>query len=175
MRIADAVGETLRIANFDLLRPSDRPSHLYFEDGTLMGLFVEFPNVDALLTQWRNEQDEFLAANAEKIRSSASKAWNLYCVFMTSDEAADAHALDIAAVEEDFRGTRKIVGAGVISRADVVQTLLPILPIQNLLEIAETDVRKDLRDRLTLSEPVKAALFDGVPTRELVELFLEES
>lgn len=120
---------------------------LQVEDETLLGFISEL-SLESLLETWSRRQDDFLTSNSSVLTNSALKAWNLYSVFLSSDIPDDAARKKITAIEEDFRATRKIVVAGVQTSADVIRSLYPFIPIQNIAALETSDSLRKLRGRL---------------------------
>jgi hypothetical protein len=143
----------LELAGFATFSPRPDSPLLYFEDISIMGQAHVFDAVDDVVVRWERIQDEFLRANAQRFGKDITKAWNLYTVLLTSETVAEAILAKLLAIEEDFRGTRKIARGGVTSRDDVVLALAPILPLQNLLSVGLADAKQRLLDRLGASNP----------------------
>lgn len=145
-----------------------------FEDETLIG-FVSAGPIKQIEQSWSARQDQFIRDRAPDLRKSAIKSWNLYSVFLSSD-AGDADARKIvAAIEEDFRATRKIVGVGITTLADVTHALYPLIPIQNVIGITADDLRHKFSGRLSTlpTEALHLLLRADPDDRSLVREFLE--
>jgi hypothetical protein len=148
---------------------------VYFEDRSLLGLAAVYLSVQELLDKWKKQEAEFLMRHAKKLRTAPQKAWNVYSVFLTGEEIGNASLrTQLLAIDEDFQGTRKIARAGLISHADVVRALLPLLPIQNRVTLASEDLFLRLRDRVELPERSLLALLKGVDSKEIANMLLEE-
>jgi hypothetical protein len=139
----------------------DAPS-LTFEDISVLGQVHALDSADAILANWQLLQDTFLRENAERLSRDASKAWNVYTVLLTRDSPVDEAAAQLFAIEDDFRGTRKIARCGVLSRQDVTAALAPILPLQNVLSVGVVDAKVRLAERLrTISPPLESLVGDA--------------
>jgi hypothetical protein len=156
----------LEEANY-YVRAGTKEDTCFFEDQSLYGFIIVSPTVADILGRWETEQDAFLKAHADTIRANPGKAWNAYSVFLTwehSSENANAAEIKLLQIEEDFRGTRKIAGSGVVSPDDVRRALRPLLPIENKVKMTSAFPPK-LEDKLSfLSQAeISALLTKGVP------------
>src|SRR5437016_1545841 len=147
LQIAESV---LLGTNYDVGRTGrERPS-VYFEDYSLFGLLVVYDSVSELIADWRKEQDVFLNKHAPLLRNASQKAWNCYTVHLTSASATLQETEVLISIEEDFASTRKIARGSIITTADMIAALLPVLPIQNPVsmtaESAEDVVKGRLKD-----------------------------
>src|SRR5208283_3553893 len=118
MNMFDEATNILEAAGYRAKCHIERHQILYFEDVSLFGFITLFDSVSALLSNWQREQDEFLKRNANRIRDSV-KAWNAYSIFLTQSECAAENRAHLLAIEEDFRGTRKIARSSVVTRQDL--------------------------------------------------------
>jgi len=134
----------------------------YFEDSSLLGFVWIAPNPGALLEQWERLQDSFLHEKDLQLRQSKDKSWNAYSVLLTEPDISGDQVYAFMKIEEDFRGTRKIAKAGLRSLAQLTKALLPLLAIQNLVELEKDDSKERLRSRLSRLSP------------RLLEAFLEQ-
>jgi len=134
----------------------------YFEDFSLLGFVWIAPSPSVLLEQWRRLQDSFLHEKDLQLRQSKDKSWNAYSVLLTEPDVSGDQANEFLKLEEDFRGTRKIAKAGVHTTNYLTRALLPLLAIQNLVELERDDSKERLRSRLSRLSP------------RLLEAFLEQ-
>jgi len=134
----------------------------YFEDPSLLGFVWVASSPGVLLEQWRRLQDSFLHEKDYQLRQSKDKSWNAYSVLLTEPDASSDQANEFLKIEEDFRGTRKIAKAGLHTISQLTRGLLPLLAIQNLVELERDDSKKRLRSRLSRLSP------------RLLEAFLEQ-
>ena len=174
MNIFDETKRILDSAGYRTKFPVEKTEVLYFEDDSLFGSINVFDNVDALLSNWQRRQEDFLKINAIRIRNSP-KAWNAYSIFLTPSGCGNEERTKLLAIEEDFRGTRKIARSSVFTRQDLIRALLPLLPIQYLVTLISGDSMKMLRTRLNLSEVEKSTLLGEYTPREVVSIFLGEA
>lgn len=163
LREAEAL---LRAANFDAQTAIGDAETLQFEDANLLGFVAVHNTIADLLRSWQAQQDEFLRRNAVSLRRDPSKAWNIYAVFLTGDRASGDAAARLLSIEEDFRATRKIAQANVVSRADVQRALAPLLPLSSAGVVQSLDPDRALRDRLDAGE---RRLFDMIRRSEMEE------
>jgi len=126
---------------------------VYFEDRSVFGMVTTYPSVQDLIDKYEDRQDQFLRANENAIRSAGNqeKVWNAYTVHLTvgdfseDDDKSAEQENQLFRIEENFRGTRKIARVKVSLKEDVVDALLPLLPIQRKARLAAEDYRKQLK------------------------------
>jgi len=148
---------------------------LLFEDETLFGFISIATSVADIIATWEQSQDSFLARNAIQLRSFPAKAWNAYSIFITDAECPPARKTDILKIEEDFRGTRKIVQAEIASSDELYAALFPLLPIKNLVTLKDYDSLPRLESRLSFLKPNElAALRKGDAATSVIDILLEE-
>jgi hypothetical protein len=142
-----------------------------FENAALIGFVHEFESADALLIRWEAGQREVLARHAAGLRAAGAKAWNVYSIFLTGEQAPyQQRAID--RIEEDFTLTRKITGTSVRTPEDIERVLLPLTAVkaQPLLGAANFDSR--LRSRLNKITPDAVTAFLGEASTEEVARIL---
>jgi hypothetical protein len=138
----------------------------YFEDSSLLGFVWIAPNPEALVKGWQRLQDSFLAEKHLQLRESKDKSWNVYSVLLTEPDVSGEQAHAMLRIEEDFRSTRKIAKAGLRTAGLIMRALLPLLAIQNLVELERDDSKERLRSRLSRLDP---ALLEAVIDHEKPE------
>lgn len=129
---------------------------VYFEDRSVFGMVTTYPSVRDLIDTYEDRQDQFLRANESALRAASNqdKVWNAYTVHLTvgdfprNDKKRGEQENQIFRIEENFRGTRKIVRTNVATNQDVVDALLPLLPIQRKAMLAAEDYRQQLARNL---------------------------
>ncbi len=163
----------LDAAGFRTLMPQPTSPCLYFEDLSVLGMVCTVETVPQLLSDWEKLQDAFLRDNAPRLVLDPLKAWNCYSVFLTADPAAKNDVSALFSIEEDFRGTRKIVRAGVAMRHDVEIALSPLLPLRRLLTLAPDDVKSRLASRLGAPGAPLQALLSDVAVDKVASSLLE--
>lgn len=146
---------------------------LLFEDEALSGQVVAFDSISNLLQSWEATQDRFLRRFSRELRASKDKAWNVYSVFLTVDSIGPGIEAPTS-IEEDFRGTRKIVGVGLRGNEDVTRTLLPLLPVQNLIGDLTVNPIEELRTRLSLLDATKDLVLGDATASEIATAILTE-
>jgi hypothetical protein len=145
-----------------------------FEDSALLGFVWGAPSVDALLEGWQRRQDDFLSLRNRELRRAREKSWNVYAVLLTEDEPEEKQFAELAAIEEDFRGTRKIARGGLRATFQISRALLPLLPIQNSLSLGDIDATSRLRARLSsIGAKTADLLLDPMLTQSGVELIID--
>lgn len=149
-RLLDEVRSVLEGEGYQTYAPEPDASFFYFEDLSVIGQVQTPDTANEIIEHWESVQDTFLRTNAPKFLRDATKAWNLYTVMLTTDPGDKTVPARLFAIEEDFRGTRKIVRAGVLSRDDILSALAPLLPLQRLLVVGRPQARQRLAERLSL-------------------------
>ena len=144
-----------------------------FEDSTVLGFAHIFASCDNLLENWQRVQQLTLSAHGLSLRSAASKAWNVYSIFLAPDDPG-VNNPKLEALEEDFTFTRKIARGSVQTISDVELALLPILPLRNLPSAKSADylqrVKANLRD---LPQVGVSAFLSDVEAEDIVAIFSE--
>jgi hypothetical protein len=174
MNILEETRKILAAADYLLKDFLEHPNFLYFEDESLIGFVSIHESIESILVNWKKEQDFFLKSNARFLRTAPTKAWNVYSVFLTQDVGTGEARNSLFDIEEDFQGTRKIARSALISRADVVRALYPILPIQNLVNIMPEEPIERLRERIELPKKHLALLLGNKKAEEVAEFLIEE-
>ena len=171
-RLVDDVRTVLEAASFTTLWFRPDSSVLYFEDGTIMGHVHVLASGEEIVQTWEFLQDDFLRRNASQLLADPTKAWNLYTILLASQTSPVDLARKLLSIEDDFRGTRKIARAGVITKRDVAGALTPILPLQNVSSVALIDANGRLAKRLHSVAPSLQRLVTGGSTEALVASLL---
>lgn len=162
--IVPEIRSIMELAGFATFAPRPDSSFLYFEDVSVMGHVHVLETAELIVQTWEAIQDDFLRNNAPRFAKDATKAWNLYTVLLSTEAASADMAPMLFAIEEDFRGTRKIARSGVVSRDDILVALGPLLPLNNLVSVGPTDARQRLLDRLGAANPaLKLVLTESRP------------
>lgn len=143
------------------------PPVLCFENATIIGFLHVFDTARDLLDRWEAGQARVLARHAASLRSAGAKAWNVYSVLLTSEQAPLLRR-EVERLEEDFSLTRKIARCGVQLDEDIAQALMPLAPIkaQPMLDIASVEER--VRARARDVQPRALQAFLGSPSPEEV-------
>jgi hypothetical protein len=126
---------------------------LGFEDASLMGFVFEFPTAQAIVDGWREAEQKMINQHAHAFRRAGDKAWNVYSVFLTTNEATKAECRQLRLIEEDLEQTRKLTGAGQASEVATAEALLPILPISTKPQLGTFDADARLARRLDALVP----------------------
>ena len=172
LRLLDDVRAVLHAEAFTtlLLRPDS--SVLYFEDSTVMGHVHVLASAEEILQTWEALQDTFLQRNATRLLVDPTKAWNLYTVLIASQTPPPDLDRALSSLEDDFRGTRKLARAGVLTKPDIATALAPILSFQNVSSVTLIDANIRLTERLHSVSPLLSGLITGTPTDSLVASLL---
>ncbi|WP_144409181.1 hypothetical protein [Pseudoxanthomonas suwonensis] len=150
----------------------DDDSILCFEDESVMGFCKVFDSPQSLLSNWRTAELGILRRFAANFREAPDKAWNVYTVFLCTQEASPDESRQIRWIEEDLERTRKITGCGVVSREDLVNALLAILPIQYepKLQTEDSTARLTRQIRGISAKAADVVLDSAVSPSEVVRL-----
>lgn len=175
MDITQEVILLLREADYRVRENFDGMSSLYFEDSTIMGFASIEASYDDIVANWKSRQDEFLRANARRLRSAALKAWNAYSIFLTSAACSEEGKSNLFSIEEDFQGTRKIARSGILMRDDVERALYPILPVRNIAPLQLGDPLVRLWTKLELSERVRLGLLGSATPEDVADILSSET
>jgi hypothetical protein len=151
------------------------PPVICFENAAIIGFVHVFPSTEDLLTRWKEAQNIVLSRHGPALRVAGAKAWNVYSVFLT-EEQAPARQRAIERIEEDFTLTRKIARAGVRTQDDLEHTLLPLAAVRAQPLISETDFEDRFRVRLKDVSPDALTAFLGTtPAEEVARILTEKS
>jgi hypothetical protein len=143
-----------------------------FEDDAVLGFVCVFDEVRTLLGRWQIVETALLAQYAPRLQIAGDKAWNVYCAFLCPGDATQIEQHEIDWIEENQERTRKIAAAGVAGLEEIVNALLPVLPLQYRAAISAEDLTERLRKRIATIAPdaSEAALDDKVSATEVARL-----
>jgi hypothetical protein len=146
-----------------------------FEDEVILGFVSVFSKPSDLIAGWRATEASLLRRFAPNIRGAGDKAWNVYSIFLCSDVANDTEAREIRWIEEDLDRTRKLTANGVMTREDVINALLPLLPLQHQPLLLTDDIKERLKRRIQAIAPraAEVALDDETTAGEVARLLGE--
>lgn len=157
---------------------------VYFEDRSVFGMVTTYASVRDLLEEYEARQDQFLKAyeNALRSASNQAKVWNAYTVHLTvgnfsgNDRERAKEENKLFEIEENFQGTRKIARANVTDDEDIVDALLPLLPIQRKPKLAAEDYRKQLEAELSeeFNESFLSVLDEDASPDDIVNELLQD-
>jgi hypothetical protein len=174
MDIATQSEVLLRILGYETWTlPGTTATVICFENAAVIGFVHVFPSADDLLTGWQAAQNVVLSRHGPALRAAGAKAWNVYSIFLT-EEQAPTQQRAIERIEEDFTLTRKIARAGVRTQDDLERTLLPLAAMRAQPLISETDFEDRLRVRLKDVSPDALTAFLGTAAAEEVARILAE-
>lgn len=149
------------------------PALIYFEDEILVGFVCVVRTPEEIIKAWLRRQDEFLRSYSQALRRAEYKSWNAYSVCLSEAKAGPELQSELLKIEEDFRGSRKIARAGVMTQKDVVEALLPLMKIQNAIELRPIDATARVRERLKdLPEELVKTLLSKVSPKQLHQEFV---
>jgi len=174
MDIRQEVILLLHEADYRVRENFDGMSSLYFENSTIMGFASIETSYDDIVANWKSRQDEFLRANAKRLRIAPLKAWNAYSIFLTSAPSNVAQKRNLYLIEEDFQGTRKIARSDILTRDDVERALYPILPVRNIAPLQLGDPIERLWLKLELPERVRKGLLGSATAEDLADILSSE-
>lgn len=153
---------------------SDVPM-ISFENETIIGFVHFFDSSDRLLREWESIEDKALKKFRFSIKSAGQKAWNVYSVFLSSDQQKDESQISLTNIEENFRETRKIARDGVDSFEGIRAALLPLLPIQNSPLLDEVNFVERLSANLgEIHRDGADAFLRGGTAHEIAEILAEK-
>lgn len=175
MNLSEEARTVLETGGFRTALGPSSANTVYFEDDIIVGAVFIHATLADLIVSWEECQDRFLGINSRALRSDPIKAWNIYTVHLTTDHGVPSQMSNAFNIEQDFRGTRKIVRAGVAKRSDVREALLPLLPLQHRTSISPGNISKRLKERLALSSHVLARLVELPEQPSIEHDLLEES
>ena len=145
-----------------------------FEDSALLGFVWAAPSVAYLLESWQKKQDDFLNVRDRELKRAKEKSWNVYSVLLAEDDPKEEELSELARIEEDFRGTRKIARGGLRAIFQLNRALLPLLPIQNNPFLGDVDAMSRLRVRLTpVGEKTAELLLQPTITETTIESIVD--
>lgn len=149
------------------------PAVTCFENAALIGFIHVFSSPDQLLSTWEEAQKAVLSRHGPALRLSGAKAWNVYSVFLTGDQAPTLQRA-VERIEENFSLTRKIARAGVRTQDDVEHALRPLTAVKARQILSDTDFQDRLCARLKDVSPNKLTAFLGDTSAEQVATILVE-
>ncbi len=174
-RLLDDIRAVLDGAGFETSLPRPDSLTLHFEDVSVIGHVHVLDSGEEIAATWQAIQDEFLRQNSSRFMKDITKAWNIYTIVVTSSLPTPDVAAALFAIEEDFRGTRKIARAGIVTREDVVVALAPVLPLQNVLAVGLVDAKQRLVERLEAVSPALRQLAtESTPEAIVASLLVTE-
>lgn len=145
-----------------------------FESAALIGFIHVFPTATELLAHWQEAQNSALSRHGPALRAAGAKAWNVYSVFLT-EEQAPAQQRAVERIEEDFSMTRKIARSGVRTQDDLERALLPLTALRAQPLFSDTDFEDRLRARLKDVSPSALTAFLGTaPAEDVARMLTEE-
>ncbi|MGD0792472.1 MAG: hypothetical protein ABR920_11945 [Terriglobales bacterium] len=168
MNIAEEARRVLERAGYRIF--SEDSNTLQLEDDTLIGFVTVCQSGEEIVNVWRERQATFLRKHAVSLRASGMKSWNVYSVFLSASSAYSQTKHQLLNIEEDFQSTRKIAQSNLLSSADVVRALLPLIPIQSLMLLRHDEPISRLRARI--GDKIITTLQNVKSADELTSLFL---
>lgn len=145
---------------------------LCFEDDTIMGFCRVFDTPEAMLKDWKQIETALLLRYGSRFRSAGEKAWNIYCVFLSSAPANSVHAREVRWIEENLERTRKVASCNLSTREEIQRALLPLLRLQYRPTMQLDGVTDRLRRRIAMIAPNAAdvSLDENVAPIEVIRL-----
>ncbi len=175
MDIATQVEITLREAGFDTWPWAGAVLPVIcFENSALIGFVYVFSSAEDLLERWEAAQTAALSRYGSALRAAGAKAWNVYSIFLTEDQASTQQRA-VEQIEENFALTRKIARAGIRTHEDVERVLLPLTAVRAQPLLSDTDFEDRLRARLKdVSADVLTAFLGAVPAEDVAKILAEK-
>ena len=152
----------------------DRKEYLAFENNALFGFIQYYNNCEELLSSWREEKDKLLRKYTPQLRIAGPKAWNVYTILVTPDNATEIQFHAFQDIEEDLTETRKIARSNLETADDIRAALLSLLPFAYIPSLPPLNIRAEITMRA--QELPVAALNAFLSDKELGEVakLLEE-
>ena len=123
------------------------PAVTCFENAVLIGFVHAFASVADLLAHWETAQQAVLSRHSAALRRAGEKAWNVYSIFLTAEQASPRQST-IERIEEDFALTRKIARAAIRTTDDLESALLPLTAVRDQPMLTDANFEARLRTRL---------------------------
>ena len=148
---------------------------LLFEDALVLGFLFNYSTTEDLLNYWDRDSNQAIKDHQFLLRKAGQKAWNAYCVFLSSGEVGYENLAGLAAIEENLEGTRKIARSNIKTSADLRSALLPLLPLQTAPKLEAVDIMEEIRIRSTELNPrVLEAFFSKVDDSVVLQVLEED-
>lgn len=146
--------ETLMQAEYSVDRIGDdaRPA-LVFEGDAYLGFVLAYPDVPTLQALRVSDANQLIARFTPELRLADEKAWNVYVVWLAQGDATEAQEAELALLEEDLAGTRKVAAGGIETASDVEAALANLLPLKTPPALNAVDVPAEIRSRTTELDP----------------------
>jgi hypothetical protein len=173
VNIIDECRTVLEGAGYRTALETSSPNTCYFEDESILGAVFLHTTAEALLERWQRHQDQFLGSQSNRLRTDPVKAWNIYTIHLTADSGTTSIASRLFEIEQDFRGTRKIVRAGIVGRSDIKEAILPLLGLQHRLTLSRSNLLARLRDRLEKSDKALLHILDDMQDADVATELME--
>ncbi len=146
------------------------PSVVCFENISVLGFVHVFASAAALLERWTADQQAVLTRHAPALRAAGKKAWNVYSVFLTEEQAPQAQRA-VDQIEEDFSLTRKIARTAVRTPDDVERALQPLTRVRAQPLLGDANFEARLRTRLKdVPEAAVTAFLGSVKAEEVARI-----
>ncbi|SRR6266550_7055026 len=174
MNLLDEARVALAQVGFRVTTVSEASDTIHFEDESVLGFVKVFDTPDRLLSSWEKDQDSFLRRYATALRAEPAKAWNVYSVLLCEGASRPELLLRFEEIEEDFRGSRKIARAGMVTGPSLDRALLPLLPIRSFAVLDVGDPVERLRSRLRDVAPNVVEGLLGTTPVDIIATWLAE-
>lgn len=150
------------------------PAVTCFENAAVIGFVHVFSSADELLAGWEVAQQVVLSQHSGALRAAGAKAWNVYSVFLTEEEAPTEQRA-VERIEENFALTRKIARAGVRTPEDVESALLSLTAVKAQPTLSDADFQNRLRERLKgVAVDVLQAFLGTTSAEEVAKILAEK-
>lgn len=146
--------ETLTQAGYSVDRVgSDARPALAFEGDAYLGFVFSYPNIPTLQALRVSDANQLIARFTPELRAAGEKAWNVYVVWLAGGDATDIQEAELALLEENLAGTRKVAVGGIQMASDVDAALANLLPLKTPPALNAVDVPAEIRSRTTELDP----------------------
>lgn len=179
--LLEQAGAILAEAGFDH-RMSDVESEngvvemrtLAFENATVLGFALTYNSVNELIQNWKADGDRVAMKHRKLLHAARDKAWNVYLILLTQEQASFGQALALGVIEEDLEAMRKITKAGILTSEDVRTALLPLLPFRAAPVLDPIDISAEIQTRASDVDPQTLAAFLSNADETVVMQILED-
>lgn len=159
MDIVNEVISILEIEGYSTRLISE--NKLIFEDESLCGFISVQDTIQTILETWETIQNDFVKEKTNHLREDISKAFNLYSIFLTSDNI-QKYKPQIINIQEDFKSSRKIVGYGINTTQDIKRILLPLISIQKKSSIETSNFLDKIKSNLNNKDIISDKSIDEI-------------
>ena len=142
-----------------------------FEDRYGIVAVVVYDTWAELSSGWPEAQGALVTIISKHVSQAEPKAWDGYLVLMTTGPMAAQDSAIAAQIRYDVHRVRKLLATGDDMRtvADVRRVLLPLLPLESVLQLADAESVLDLLPELLSTKNIEPGAVEA-----LISAFLEQ-